>query len=131
MFWILKFLIFDFSRIFFRVNMGPGAETSTRGPRTLALCLTAAVGMTLAIFCRLSKTQCFRLNQLKPRLTLTQYLTMHVSVLDHIRHLNFHLSGSLKVKCDSVTGLPIYGFLLVFNSNGLTQLLYEIEAFEI
>ncbi len=26
----------------------------TRGPRTLALCLTAAVGMTLAIFCRLT-----------------------------------------------------------------------------
>ncbi len=56
---------------------------------------------------------------------------MHVSILDHIQHLNFDLSGSLKVKCDSVTGLPTYGFLLMFNSNGLTQLLYEIEAFEI
>ncbi len=56
---------------------------------------------------------------------------MHVSILDHIRHLNFDLSGSLKVKCDSVTELPIYGFLFMFNSNGLTQLLYEIKAFEI
>ncbi len=27
-------------------------KRKTRGPRTLALCLTAAVGMTLAIFCR-------------------------------------------------------------------------------
>ncbi len=55
---------------------------------------------------------------------------MHVSILDHIQHLNFHLSGSVKVKCDDVTGLR-YGFLLMINSNGLTQLLYEIEAFEI
>ncbi len=32
--------------------------SNTRGPRTLALCFTAAVGMTLAIFCRLvSKTR--------------------------------------------------------------------------
>ncbi len=56
---------------------------------------------------------------------------MHVSILDHIRHLNFDLLDSLKVKFDSVTALPIYGFLFMFNSNGLTQLLYEIEAFEI
>ncbi len=56
------------------------------------------------IFCRLvSKTHCCKLNQLKSGLTLTQYLTMNVSILDHIRHLNFDLSGSLKVKCDSVT----------------------------
>ncbi len=62
----------------------------TRGPRTLALCLTAAVGMTVAIFCRLiSKHHCCRQNQLKYGLTLTQYLTKHVSILDHIRHLNF------------------------------------------
>ncbi len=31
--------------------------------------------------------------------------------------LGFDLSRSLKVKCDSVIGLPIYGFLLMFNSN--------------
>ncbi len=99
----------------------------TRAPRILALCLTAAVGMTLAIFCRLvSKTHCFRLNQLKSGLTFKQYLTMHVSILEHIRHLNFDLSGSLKVKYYSVTGLSIYGFLSMFNSNGLTLLLYEI-----
>ncbi len=56
---------------------------------------------------------------------------MHVSILDHIQDLNLHLSGSFKVECDSVTGLAIYGFLLMFNSNDLTQLLYEIEDFEI
>ncbi len=42
----------------------------TRGPRTLALCLTAAVGMTLAIFCTLvSKPHCCKLNQLQSGLT--------------------------------------------------------------
>ena len=36
----------------------------------------------------------------------------------NIRNLSdFDLSGSLKVKCDSVIGLPIYCFLLMFNSN--------------
>ncbi len=89
-----------------------------RGPRTLVICLTDAVGMTLAIFCRLvSKTHCCRLNQLKSGLTLKQHPTMHVSILDYIPHLNFDLSGSLKVKYDSVTGLSIYAFLLTFNSN--------------
>ncbi len=89
----------------------------TRGPRTLALCLTAAVRMTLAIFCRLvSKTLLCRLNQLKSGFTLRQYLTIHVSILDHIRHLNFDLSGSFKSN-ESATGFPIYGFLLTIFSN--------------
>ena len=78
-------------------------------------------------FCRLvSKTHCCRLNRLKCGLTLTQYLIMHVSIINHIRCFNSDLSASLKVKCDCLTGLPIYGFPLMFNSNGLTQLLYEI-----
>ncbi len=73
----------------------------TRAPRTLALCLTAVVGMTLAIFCRLvSKTHLWRLNQLKSGLALTKYLTVHVSILDHIRNLKFDLSGSPKIKCE-------------------------------
>ncbi len=56
-------------------------KNQTRGLRTMALCLTAAVGMTLAIFCRLvSKTHGCRLNQLKSGLPLTQYLTMHASI---------------------------------------------------
>ncbi len=42
---------------------------------------------------------------------------MHVSILDHFRHLNIDLSRSLKVKCESGIGLPIYDFLLVFNNN--------------
>ncbi len=104
------------------------SQMKTRGPRTFVLCLTAAVRMTLAIFCRLlSKTHCCRLNQLKSGLTLTQYLTMHVSILDHIRYLNFDLLRSLKVKCDGLTGLPIYGFLLcVTVTYGLIQLPYDI-----
>ncbi len=31
--------------------------------------------------------------------------------------LDFDLSRSLKVKCEGAIGLPIYGFLLMFNSN--------------
>ncbi len=31
--------------------------------------------------------------------------------------LEFDLPGSLKVKCESVIRLPMYGFLLMFNSN--------------
>ncbi len=42
---------------------------------------------------------------------------MHVLSLDHIRHLNFDLSGSLKVKCDDGFGLPVYDFLFMFISN--------------
>ncbi len=42
---------------------------------------------------------------------------MHVSILNHIQHLNFDLSRPLKVKCDGGIGLPIYDCLLVFNSN--------------
>ncbi len=52
------------------------------------------------------KTHCCRLNQLKNlQLTLIQYVTMHVAILDHIRHLNCDLSRSLKVKCDGVLDL--------------------------
>ncbi len=137
----------------------------TRGPRTLALCLTAAAGLTLAIFCRLvSKTHsCMQTNSIEIwvnahtvpdcacinfRSYLTPYLSWSLKVV-----LQFSLSMILwswnfitefllesgiwhrvseklmfhgRVKCDGVTGLPIYGFLLMFNSNGLTQLLYEI-----
>ncbi len=39
-------------------------------------------------------------------------------------------SGSLKVKCDGVIGLPIYGFLLTFNrAFGLNLLLFETQVF--
>ena len=33
--------------------------------------------------------------------------------------LEFHLSRSLKIKSNGVIGLPIYGFLLMFNCNVL------------
>ncbi len=35
----------------------------------------------------------------------------------NLSDLDIDLSRSLKVKCDSVIGLPIYGFLFMFNSN--------------
>ena len=38
-------------------------------------------------------------------------------MLRNLSDLEFDLSRSLKVKCDSVIGLPIYAFLLMFNSN--------------
>ena len=92
----------------------------TRGPWTLAFCLTAAVGMTLAN--HVLQT-CIKNSQLRTKSieiwvkSLTQYFTMHLSILDHIRHFNFDLPRSLKVKCDGGFGLPIYDFLSVFNSD--------------
>ncbi len=38
-------------------------------------------------------------------------------MLQNLSDVDFDLSRSLKVKCDSVIGLPIYGFLVVSNSN--------------
>ncbi len=38
-------------------------------------------------------------------------------MLQNLSDLTFHLSRSLKVKYDSVIGLPIYDFLLLSNSN--------------
>ena len=35
----------------------------------------------------------------------------------NLSDLEFDLSRSLKVKCNGAIGLPIYGFLLMFNSN--------------
>ena len=35
----------------------------------------------------------------------------------NLRDLDFALSRSLKINCDSVIGLPIYAFLLMFNRN--------------
>ena len=48
--------------------------------------------------------------------------------LQNLSDLDFDLSRSLRVKCDSVIGLPIYAFLLMFSSNinDLTLVLYEI-----
>ncbi len=37
--------------------------------------------------------------------------------LQNMSDLDFNLSRSLKVKCESAIGFPIYGLLLVFNSN--------------
>ncbi len=38
---------------------------------------------------------------------------MHARIhLDHFQHYTSDLLMLLKVKCDSVTGLPIYGFLV-------------------
>ena len=38
-------------------------------------------------------------------------------MLRNLGDLDFYLSMSLKLKCDSVIGLPICGFLVVSNSN--------------
>ncbi len=49
------------------------------------------------------------------------------ATMQNLSDLAFDLSRSLKVKLYSAIGLPIYGFLLMFNSNmGLTRLLYEL-----
>ncbi len=38
-------------------------------------------------------------------------------MLQNLSDLEFHLSRSCKVKCDNVTGIYVYPFLLMFNSN--------------
>ena len=38
-------------------------------------------------------------------------------MLRNLSDLDFDLSRSLNVKCDSFIGLPIHGFPLLFNSN--------------
>ncbi len=45
------------------------------------------------------------------------YAHLRDTRLQKVSDLEFHLPRSLKVKCKSATGLPIYGFLLMFNSN--------------
>ncbi len=62
-----------------------------------------------------SKTQCCRLNQFE--IWVNSHTVPHYAMSDHIRQLNFDLSRSLNVKYDGGFGLPIYKFLLVFNSN--------------
>ena len=42
-------------------------------------------------------------------------LTYHPSTTQYLNDLDFDLSRSLKVKCDGVIGLLIYGFLLIVN----------------
>ena len=69
------------------------------------------------IFCILgSKSHGSRLNQLKSTVNShTEYLTIHVSILDHFRHLNFDLSKSSRLKYDG--SIELYDILLFFNSN--------------
>ncbi len=44
-------------------------------------------------------------------------LIFKIKMLWNVSDLEFHLSWSLKVKSNSAVGLPIYGFLLMFNYN--------------
>ncbi len=43
-------------------------------------------------------------------------------MLRNLGGLGFELSMPFNVKCEGVTGLPINGFLLMFNSNKLPKL---------
>ncbi len=63
--------------------------------KDLGMLLDSCSEMTLAIFCRLRiKNSLMQTKSIEiwVNFTLTQYHTMHVSILDHIRHLNFDLS---------------------------------------
>ena len=78
-----------------------------RSPWTFALCLTAAVGMTLTLFCRfVSKTHCCRLNQLRSRVnsyTVPHYACINFSVVKCIINYKVVLyrSGNLSI-CPSM-----------------------------
>ena len=79
-------------------------ENSTKGSRTLALCLTPAVGLTNGNF-------------LPTCLVVTYSLTLllyKIYRLQNLSDIDFDLLRSLKVKCDGVIGLPMYGFLLIY-----------------
>ncbi len=49
--------------------------------------------------------------------TWPYYALLQDIVLQNLSYLDFNLSRSLRVKCDSAIGLPIYTFLLMSNSN--------------
>ncbi len=80
-------------------------QTKTRGPRTLTLCLTPATGVTNGNFLQTYFIVAYGLAPLQD------------IRLQNLSDLEFDLSRSLKVICDDVIGLPIYDFLLMFNSN--------------
>ncbi len=81
----------------------------TRGPRTLALCLTPANGVTNGNFLQTYFIVTYGLGPLQD------------IRLQNLSDLEFNLSRSLKVICDDVIGLPTYAFLLMFNSNLLPK----------
>ncbi len=45
------------------------------------------------------------------------YAPLRDTRLQNLGDLDFNLSRPLEVKCEGAIGLPIYGFLLIFNSN--------------
>ncbi len=76
----------------------------------------------------------FVTSRFKVVISRRQIYIYHIDLLPlKISHLHFDLSRSLKVKFDSVIGLPRYSFLLMFhNKIGLTtRLLCKIQGFEV
>ncbi len=55
--------------------------------------------------------------QIKVVISRGQIYVYHTNLLPLKNLSDFDLSRSLKVKCEGAIGLPIYGFLLMFNSN--------------
>ncbi len=82
------------------------AGEKTRGPWTLALCFTPAIGMANDNFLQ----TCFIV-------TWPNSAPLRNIRVRNLSEPDFDLSRSLKVKCDSVFGLPIYAFLLMCNNN--------------
>ena len=101
----------------------------TRGPWTLALCLTAAVGMTLAIFCRLvSKSHCCRLNQVKSR--VNSHTVLHYAGINfrpfstpYLWPVKVTQGSNVMVVLDSPYMISYWCLIVIY---GLTQLPYEI-----
>ncbi len=86
--------------------LGNQSSFKTKGPWTLARdCLTLATGVTNGNF-----LQTYFIVTYGPA-------PLQDIRLRNLSDLEFDLLRSLKVKCDSVIELPIYAFLLMFNSN--------------
>ncbi len=63
-------------------------------------------------------------------MALLRSFTRYIALQD-LSDLDFDLSRSLRVKCDSVIGFPMYAFLLILIvSYGLTVLLYKASKSE-
>ncbi len=57
------------------------------------------------------------LHDIQINVTSISMCNIRSPAIQHASDLDFDLLRSPKLKCDGVTGLPIYDFLLMFNSN--------------
>ena len=95
-------------------NIGP--NLAPLGSRSLKVKFDSAIELPIFGFLLMFSSIKGDMISLCKTLKLSR-LIYEIKKLQNLSDLDFDLSRSLKVKSDSGTGLPIYGFLLMFNSN--------------